>query len=195
MQQEADQESSPLLASQTSTGPDGDEIGSENENEIEIEHQDSDGMPALYTGKKAFRSALLIEAGFNTFGGISMIAFPYSVLALMVPSTSAISPLSTTLLQLMGAFVLLLTTPLLAAYPNTVNGIASRPAAYWTLGSGEVFIIGVLAYQWTTAGSSSGLSDKTVFGVVGLLGGTLAARGYALVQGEKWMGRVGTKQD
>lgn len=153
-------------------------------------------MPSLDPGKKSFRSALLIEAAFNTFGGLAMISFPYQCLALMVPSTAAIAPLSTTLMQLMGAFVLLLTTPLVCAYPNTVNGIASRPAAYWTLASGEVFILGVLAYQWTTAGTSSGLSNIT-FGAVGaVLGGTLAARAYAMSQGARLMGSVSVqKQD
>jgi hypothetical protein len=153
-------------------------------------------MPVIDTGKKAFRSALLIEAGFNTFGGLSMITFPYQCLSFMVPSTSAISPLSVTLMQIMGAFVLLLTTPLVAAYPNTVNGIASRPAAYSTLASGEVFILGVMAYQWGTAGTKSGFSNATFLAVGAVLGSTLAARAWAMMNSAKLMGNVTVqKQD
>lgn len=153
-------------------------------------------MSTHSTGTSLFRSALLIESSFNIVGGLTMLLYPTQVLSSMTyaPPTfsttpaATITPLSAQLVQWLGGLVLALTTPLLLSCPNTAAGVASRYTTYWTLGMGEVCLLGVMAMQWVQG--SSVFTGRVLAGSAGVLGVTLAWRVYAIILRPELAGRV-----
>lgn len=77
---------------------------------------------------------------------------------------SDITPTSVALTQQFGAVVYALTAPLVLAILNARRGIESRQSIYYTLGSGEAFMISLSLYQ-AYALNGGGFSPKSLLGL------------------------------
>ena len=145
-------------------------------------------MSVISTGTSLFRNALLVECVANIVGGTGFLLAPEQILSMMTHQSAPITPLSTSLLQWMGALVLALTTPLALSYPNTAAGVGSRATTYWTLGLGEVFLISLMGFQQLSGRSP--FTGRFVVGAIAVLSPTLAWRVWCLVYRPEWMGSV-----
>ncbi|KAK5000350.1 hypothetical protein LTR66_000768 [Elasticomyces elasticus] len=140
------------------------------------------------TGHPYFRAALLFEACANLFGATIFTLAPRYTLSLLATSSVQITPLAVTLSQWLGGLTLALATPLVLAYPNTPEGIASRPTVYWTLGAGELCVVAIMGWQYMS--NTSGMTARALAMSMGVLGGTLLGRLWVLIARPDLMGRV-----
>ena len=145
-----------------------------------------------------FKKALLFEGCANLVGGSGMILAPTTFLRFLLPTTVLVTPLAVQLTQWLGGIVLALNTPLLLAYPDTKEGIASRPTAYWTLAAGEVALLGVMGLQMlkpSAVGAQNVLTERAMGATWLVLGSTLAWRLYVLLVKPEMMGSAAGLKD
>ncbi|PNS14774.1 hypothetical protein CAC42_2003 [Sphaceloma murrayae] len=125
-----------------------------------------------------FRTALLVESLGNILGGLGLLFTPSLQLSFILRSSSSITPLSTSLAQMLGCVTLALAVPLLVAYPDTPNGVANRWGAYATLGLGEALLVPTLIGWWAKGGGP--FSDVFLLGGAGVLGVIFGGRMFVL---------------
>ncbi|PSK33487.1 hypothetical protein B9Z65_7374 [Elsinoe australis] len=129
-------------------------------------------MPSL------IQSALLLEFLGNLTGGLGFLLAPRLSLSFFVRDSTLITPLSLSLLQMLGGITIALAVPLVVAYPDTPSGVTHRRSAYLTLGAGEAMIVPLMLAWRGSEGCP--FSDGFVFGGAGVLAGICAFRAYVL---------------
>lgn len=135
------------------------------------------------------RYAFGVEAVLNIVSGTGMLMYPEQSLAFLVedPITD-INRFSIAQIQWIAMFVYCLTAPLLLGIPNTRTAIESRPIIYWTLFSGELFLISLFIHQ-ANAGASMGIGSSTLYMMCGSLAPLALWRLFVLFVRPDFMGR------
>lgn len=141
------------------------------------------------------RTAFALEAAANIFGAACMLAFPHQILKSATPSTllhQAPTAMSKTLLHWTAGLVLGLTPQLLLALPDTPRAMASRWMVYTTLLSGEVALVGLMAWQGVMKDESAVGMSNTALWLCGLNLGIISVwRVYAMVAHPEWFEGAG----
>jgi len=146
-------------------------------------------MSTFHPGTSVFRNLLLLESVANVIGGVGMLFSPSTSLSFMAKSPALeTSGVALNLIQFCGGLSFALAAPLLLGYPNTATGVASRYAGYVTLGAGEVFLVGIMGWQYVSG--QSGFSDNFLLGGMAVLGGVLGLRAYTIAIRPDWMGYI-----
>jgi hypothetical protein len=136
------------------------------------------------------RYAYPIEGSLNIFGATAMLLYPSSLLSCLVASPSYNTPAAGALLQWIGALTVGLTPQLFLAWPNTRGALESRRMVYYTLGAGEVALVGLFLWQGFKDGRvEMGLSNKGLMVCAGNLIGPLIMRAYVLFWRPELLGR------
>ena len=145
------------------------------------------------SGKKwpdmIIRTAFLLEAAGNLFGGTAMLLYPRQILTMLtvdsIPATTTV-----TLLQWLGALTYGLTPQLLWGLPNTSRAIASRRQCYETLLAGEACLVGIMLWQTIIHDEHPGLTQNSLMVSIGTLLPIALWRIYVLVYRPDWLGAV-----
>jgi hypothetical protein len=131
---------------------------------------------------------------FEAILGIGVGAFfilsPSSPLTFQAASQKLITPLSTSLVQMIGGLIAGLSIPMLFAVPNTRRGIELRAPMFCCLGGIEVFLIGFYGYMASgNREAETGFSSKASATLIWNMAAPLALRVYALWAKPQWFGR------
>lgn len=136
------------------------------------------------------RLALVVESALNIFFSLYILLYPSHALYHLSYSPRYVNPLSSSLLHILAIMVWTITVPLLLAIPNTRQGIESRVPAYLTLGTSEVFLLGMLGWLGFVKGEGeTGVSDRAVAILASNITGALAWRVFVLWVKPEWVGR------
>lgn len=127
------------------------------------------------------RFALIAEAFFNISGAIVFLLCPEWCLSYVIQSsnTSTIPPSTATFLQIYSCLVLALSLPIIQCIPETPGVAARRAMIFWTLGAGELFIIGLLLWKAQDP-EASGFTSRALIQAAGALVPYLIWRIWAL---------------
>lgn len=130
------------------------------------------------------RSLLLGESIVNVGTTLQLILAPHYFLSFLVKGPAQITPATRTLTQWFGGAVVLATAPLLLAYPDpgpdeSVNTVTSkRRLAYQTLAASEAALSLSATYSYLSG--DSGMTDKALLTMSGLLGAFMSVRLFLL---------------
>lgn len=128
----------------------------------------------------------ILGIGFGTF----LILSPSTALNFQAASQKLITPLSISLVQMIGGLTAGLSIPMLFAVPNTRRGIELRAPMFCCLGGIEVFLIGFYGYMaYGNKERETGFSSKASATLIWNMAAPLALRMYALWAKPQWFGR------
>ncbi|KAF2800860.1 hypothetical protein K505DRAFT_227735 [Melanomma pulvis-pyrius CBS 109.77] len=136
------------------------------------------------------RYALGIESVLNLIFGALLFLYPTSVLEFLVSDHSLITPLSTSIVQIIAALIFALSIPMAFAVPNTRRGIEMRAPMYYYMGGAEVFLTGLFAYfAFVKSEGETGLSADALVTLMVNLAPPLAFRAFVLWVKPGWIGK------
>lgn len=140
------------------------------------------------------RVALIIESIANIPFAIVCFCYPSLGIDYFFSDSSSVHPAAKELVQLTGTALVLVSTLLAAALPNTRSGIECRRPAYVAIASAEAAMIGCFVYWgWVLGEEQSGCKKSAL--VVAILNiGTFASfRLFALIARPNWFGKYRIK--
>jgi len=143
------------------------------------------------TGPKVFRWALLIESAGNIGSIIPLILAPRATLSYLTRNPAFDTPTAVSLVQWIGALIVVPTIPLIMAYPEPTASqppslvIGRRRTAYLTLGVSEVALAILMMGQYLAG--DSGLDDKILLSATATFTLLVGMRGYFLYVRPEWM--------
>lgn len=134
------------------------------------------------------RISFAIETGLNIFMGTTLTVFPKWLLNSVVIEPATLTPTSISICQWLGAIILASSIPVGVVIPNTRGAIESRRLIYWTLLTGEGFLIPLFLYQaiWS---ANVGFTPKFLVVTAFLFLGHMIWRLYCLFVKPNWFGR------
>lgn len=148
------------------------------------------------------RIALVIEAALNFLAATVMFLSPSTVLGYLATSSSPtlVTPLSSTVIQIIAGIFMSIAVPLLLAVPNTRQGIELRGPVYIFLFATEVCLVSGLAYiAIFRSEKETGVRVQALWGLVGNLIPPLVFRLFVLGVKPHWIGRyrdgIATKKE
>lgn len=143
---------------------------------------------ASSTAVTRLRHAFAIEASLNVIGGITMLAYPSTILSYLMSHPTLITNSSVMLMQWLGALSCGLAAPLLLALPDSPQAPDRRRLTYWTLLAGEGSLIPVFAFQAAAANDGTGFTRKALMVSLQVLSAQALGRLYVLLGRPGWFG-------